>query len=259
MHERDDVGHRGSAGEGELTPARLRAVRTREPNFLKKRMKTEMLAHKVAVIFGASGSIGAAIAKEFAREGARLYLAGRTRRALDGLAQEIKAGGGEAQSESLDVLDDAAVGNFGDAVVRDAGGVDIHIDVSGTLATEFGNVKLAVELPIEQFMVPLMTMVRSRFSTARAVARHMAKNKSGVIIFVTGSSARPHVPGATAIGAAFGAMKIFQETSRSNSAPQGSGWYAFAQPRSSIAGPSTIPGNLVGSRCRSQMSSGSPS
>jgi len=56
-------------------------------------------------------------------------------------------------------------------------------------------------------MVPLTTMVRSRFITARAAARHMVKQHSRVIIFVTGSPARPHVPGAIAIGAAFGAME----------------------------------------------------
>jgi 3-oxoacyl-[acyl-carrier protein] reductase len=64
-----------------------------------------------------------------------------------------------------------------------------------------------LDLPIDQFMVPLDTMVKSRFITARAAARHMARQRSDVIIFVTGSPARPHVPGATAIGAAFGAIE----------------------------------------------------
>jgi NAD(P)-dependent dehydrogenase (short-subunit alcohol dehydrogenase family) len=60
-------------------------------------------------------------------------------------------------------------------------------------------------------MVPLVTMVRSRFITARAAARHMVKQRSGVIIFVTGSPARAHTPGVTAIGAAFGAMETLTE------------------------------------------------
>jgi 3-oxoacyl-[acyl-carrier protein] reductase len=64
-----------------------------------------------------------------------------------------------------------------------------------------------VELPVDEFMTPLVTMVKSRFITARAAARHMIQQKSGVIVFVTGSPARPHVPGAAAIGAAFGAME----------------------------------------------------
>jgi len=60
-----------------------------------------------------------------------------------------------------------------------------------------------VDLPVEEFLVPLETMVRSRFITARAAARQMIKQHSGVIIVVTGSPARAHVPGADAIGAAF--------------------------------------------------------
>lgn len=87
------------------------------------------------------------------------------------------------------------------------GKIDIILDLAGPLARQYGNGKVAVELPIEEFMVPLATMVKSRFITARAAARHMIKQHSGVIIFVTGSPARPHVHGATAIGAAFGAME----------------------------------------------------
>jgi NAD(P)-dependent dehydrogenase (short-subunit alcohol dehydrogenase family) len=64
-----------------------------------------------------------------------------------------------------------------------------------------------VELPIEEFMTPVEKIVKSRFITARAAARHMINQHSGVIIFVTGSPARPHVPGATAIGAAFAALE----------------------------------------------------
>ena len=75
------------------------------------------------------------------------------------------------------------------------------------VASEYGNGKVAVELPIEEFMTPVEKIVKSRFITARAAARHMINQHSGVIIFVTGSPARPHVPGATAIGAAFAALE----------------------------------------------------
>jgi NAD(P)-dependent dehydrogenase (short-subunit alcohol dehydrogenase family) len=70
---------------------------------------------------------------------------------------------------------------------------------------------MAVHLPIEEFMVPLTAMVKSRFITARAAARQMVKQRSGAIIFVTGSAARAHILGVTAIGAALGAMEILTE------------------------------------------------
>ena len=170
-------------------------------------MGTHMLQGKNAVIFGANGSIGAATAKEFAAEGARVFLAGRTKTGLDAIANKISASGGVAQTAVVDVLNDAAVNRFLDEVFQQTGQIDIVLDAAGPLAKDYGNGKLAVDLPIEEFMVPQLTMVRARFITARAAARHMIKQHSGVIIFVTGSPARPHVPGATAIGAAFGAME----------------------------------------------------
>jgi NAD(P)-dependent dehydrogenase (short-subunit alcohol dehydrogenase family) len=168
---------------------------------------TSILKGKHAVVFGAGGSIGTAVAKEFAKEGAEVFLSGRTQSAVEAVAAEIIAKGDRAHVSAVDTLDDAAVNQYIDAIVRQTGKIDIILDASGPLARQYGNGKLVLNLPIDQFMVPLDTMVRSRFVTARAAARHMVQQHSGVIIFVTGSPARPHVPGATAIGAAFGAIE----------------------------------------------------
>jgi 3-oxoacyl-[acyl-carrier protein] reductase len=159
-----------------------------------------------AVVFGAGGSIGAAVAKEFALEGAEVFLAGRTTSNVEEIAKQIAAAGGKAQPAVIDTLDDAAVNGYFDSIVKQSGRIDIILDASGPLAKEYGNTKLAVDLLVDEFLVPLQTMVRSRFITARAAARQMIKQHSGVIL-VTGSPARPHVPGATAIGAAFAAME----------------------------------------------------
>src|SRR5215471_1226657 len=166
-----------------------------------------ILKGKQAVVFGAGGSIGTAVAKEFAKEGAVVFLSGRTKTTVEAVAAQIMANGGRAHAAAIDTLDDAAVNQYIDGIVKQAGKVDTILDAAGPLAQQYGNGKLAVDLPIDQFMVPLDTMVRSRFVTARAAARHMVRQRSGVIIFVTGSPARPHVPGATAIGAAFGAIE----------------------------------------------------
>jgi NAD(P)-dependent dehydrogenase (short-subunit alcohol dehydrogenase family) len=166
------------------------------------------LGNKCAVVFGAGGSLGAAIAKEFAAEGARVFLAGRTKASLEAIAKQVMPGG-EAETAVIDALDDAGVNRYLDGVAKQAGKIDIVIDLTGPLVSEYGNGKVAVELPVDEFMIPLTTIVRSRFITARAAARHMISQRSGVIIFVTGSPARPHVPGATAIGAAFGAIENF--------------------------------------------------
>lgn len=173
--------------------------------------RSQLLQGKHAVVFGAGGSIGAAVAKEFAAEGAQVFLAGRTLSNVEELARRIAEAGGRARPAVVDAQDDDAVTEYVDGIVKEAGKIDIILDAAGPLAREYGNGKLAVDLPIEEFMVPLETMVRSRFITARAAARHMIKQHSGVIIFVTGSPARAHVPGATAIGAAFRAIENLTE------------------------------------------------
>jgi 3-oxoacyl-[acyl-carrier protein] reductase len=172
---------------------------------------TAILKGKRAVVFGAGGSIGAAVAKEFAAEGAEVFLAGRMKANVDAVAAQIKAAGGRAHSHVVDAMNDAAVNQYIASIVKQAGGLDIAFNAVGPLAGDYGNTKNAVDLSIEEYMVPLTTVVKSQFITARAAARHMVKQGSGVILFLTGSPARGHVPGATAIGSAFGAIESLTE------------------------------------------------
>jgi 3-oxoacyl-[acyl-carrier protein] reductase len=170
-----------------------------------------ILQEKHAVVFGAGGSIGAAVAKEFAAQGADVYLAGRTKSNVEDVMKQIIAAGGHAEAAVIDALDDAAVNQYMDGVAKRAGSIDIAFNATGPLVTEYGNGKSAAELTIEEFMVPSTTVLRSQFITARAAARHMVNRHSGVIIFLTGSPVRGHVPGATAIGSAFGAIEALSE------------------------------------------------
>lgn len=170
-----------------------------------------ILREKHAIVFGAGGSVGAAVAKEFAAEGAEVFLAGRTKSNVEEVMNQITAAGGNAHASVLDALDDAAVSQYVDGMLKQAGSIDIVFNATGPLAREYGNTKKALDLPIEEFMLPMTTVVKSQFITARAAARHMVQQHSGVIIFLTGSPARGHVEGATAIGAAFGAIESLTE------------------------------------------------
>src|SRR5947209_1148315 len=84
-----------------------------------------LLENKVAVIYGAGGPIGGAVARAFAREGARVFLAGRTLATLDTVANEIRSHGGSASTIVVDALDEQAVDSCIDAVVEQAGSIDI--------------------------------------------------------------------------------------------------------------------------------------
>jgi NAD(P)-dependent dehydrogenase (short-subunit alcohol dehydrogenase family) len=170
-----------------------------------------LLHDKRAVVFGAGGSIGAAVARKFAAEGAAVFLAGRSERTLDAVTRQITEAGGRAKSTAIDALDDHAVDQYLGRVVEQAGGIDIAFNATGPRITEYGNGKPAVDLPLEEFMVA-QTVLTSQFITARCAARRMIPQGSGVIIFLTGSPARPHGPGASGIGAAFGGIEVLMRT-----------------------------------------------
>jgi NADP-dependent 3-hydroxy acid dehydrogenase YdfG len=68
-----------------------------------------MLENKTAVIYAAGGAIGGAVARTFAREGARLFLTGRDVAKVDAVAEEIVAAGAAAETAQVDALDEKAV------------------------------------------------------------------------------------------------------------------------------------------------------
>jgi 3-oxoacyl-[acyl-carrier protein] reductase len=143
-----------------------------------------LLDGKNAVIYGGAGAIGSAVGSTFAREGARVFLAGRTQSTLAAVAEDIRAAGGEAHRTALDALDERAVDAFADDVAARAGGIDVsfnlisHGDVQGTPMAE---------MELEDFMRPIETAVRSTFITARAAARHMIPEGNGAILIFGGS------------------------------------------------------------------------
>jgi 3-oxoacyl-[acyl-carrier protein] reductase len=135
-----------------------------------------LLESKNAVIYGGGGSIGGAVAKAFAREGARVHLAGRTKATLDAVAEEIRAAGGQADTAEVDALDEAAVDAHADAI---RGGIDISFNLIGL--NDVQGTPLA-EMALADFMAPIETALRSQFLTTRAAARHMIPRRSGVIL-----------------------------------------------------------------------------
>jgi len=137
-----------------------------------------LLENKVAVIYGAGGPIGGAVARAFAREGARVFLAGRTQARLDAVADEIRSKGGVAQTAVVDALDEQAVNAYVDAIVRQTGAIDISFNL-----ISYGDVQQPLtEISLDDFLQPIMSAMRSHFLTARAAVRHMIPRGSGVIL-----------------------------------------------------------------------------
>jgi NADP-dependent 3-hydroxy acid dehydrogenase YdfG len=90
-----------------------------------------LLEHKSAVIYGAGGAIGSAVARAFAREGARLFLAGRTLATLDAVARDISAAGGVGEAAQVDALDESSVAQYIAAVAKKVEGIDVSFNAIG--------------------------------------------------------------------------------------------------------------------------------
>ena len=146
-----------------------------------------VLDNKSAVVYGGGGSIGGAVARAFAREGARVFLAGRTRATLEEAAEAIRATGGAAETAEIDALDEQAVDRHADAVAAEAGGIDISFNLITHPHTH--GIPLA-EMAVDDFLAPLETAARTTFLTARAAARHMIPRRSGVILAFGGPGDR---------------------------------------------------------------------
>jgi NAD(P)-dependent dehydrogenase (short-subunit alcohol dehydrogenase family) len=148
-----------------------------------------MLKDKIAVIYGAGGAIGGAVARAFAAEGARVHLTGRLRAPVEAVAADIAATGGSAEAAEVDALDEQAVDRHLRSVIDRAGRVDISFNAVGLPDTRIVGVPL-VEIDVEQFSLPITAYTTSYFLTARLAARHMIPNRSGVIMTVTALPAR---------------------------------------------------------------------
>jgi NAD(P)-dependent dehydrogenase (short-subunit alcohol dehydrogenase family) len=145
-----------------------------------------LLENKNAVIYGGGGAIGGGVARTFAREGARVFLAGRTRESLDVVAKDIRSAGGSAEVDELDALDEQAVDEHARAVASQAGSIDVSFNLISR-----GDVQgiPLVEMTVEDFVRPITTGITTNFVTARAAARRMIEQGSGVILALDSGSA----------------------------------------------------------------------
>jgi 3-oxoacyl-[acyl-carrier protein] reductase len=161
-----------------------------------------LLAGKRAVIYGAAGAMGSAVARAFAREGAQLFLAGRTLERVQTLADELARSGMSATAAGFDALDRAAIEKHLDGVASAAGGIDISFNLIG-LGGEQG--QPLTSMTYESFSVAIDNAMRTHFLTATAAARRM-KN-GGVILALTAQVARKPYVGSGGFGVACAAIE----------------------------------------------------
>jgi NAD(P)-dependent dehydrogenase (short-subunit alcohol dehydrogenase family) len=152
-----------------------------------------ILKDKIAVIYGAGGGIGGAVARAFAHEGAKVFLTGRRGATVETVANEIVSDGGIAEPAEVNAVDETAIDKHLQRVIGKAGRVDISFNAIGIHdASALPGTPLA-QLDATHFSEPIAALGMSYFLTARLAARVMVPNKSGVIMTVTTLQSRKGV------------------------------------------------------------------
>ncbi|WP_436760173.1 SDR family NAD(P)-dependent oxidoreductase [Streptosporangium sp. V21-05] len=146
-----------------------------------------LLKGRNAIVYGGGGSVGGAVARAFGREGARVFLAGRTTATLERVAGQIRTAGGAAETAEVDALDERSVDEHAAAVAAEAGSIDVSLNV---IADRDVQGTPMIDMSPEDYLSPVVTAVRSKFLTSRAAARHMVRQRSGVIMAFGGTGDR---------------------------------------------------------------------
>jgi NAD(P)-dependent dehydrogenase (short-subunit alcohol dehydrogenase family) len=180
-----------------------------------------LLENKVAVIYGAAGAIGSSVAKTFAREGARVFLTGRTLKSVTAVANEISKSGGVAEAAQVDALDERAIDTHIAAVVQKAGKVDVSFNAITPVPQPGVQGVPIAELSADSFVAPISSYLRSHFLTARAAARRMAQAGSGVVLMHTPEPARLGAALVGGMGPAWAAMEALSRNLSAEFAARG--------------------------------------
>jgi 3-oxoacyl-[acyl-carrier protein] reductase len=141
-----------------------------------------LLQNKNAIIYGAGGSMGGAVARALAGAGARVFLTGRNIGSVQKVADEILAAGGHAEIAQVDAFDEKAINSHIDTIIRSAGAVDISFNAVGVDVIQ--NIPL-IDISVDDFVRPVTLTMQTRFLTAKAAAKPMMKQGSGVILSLT--------------------------------------------------------------------------
>ena len=173
-----------------------------------------MLEGKVAIVWGGGGVIGSAVAERFAHDGAKVFLAGRTRSKLDKVAAAIGAAGVAV----VDALDEDATRRCADDVVAAAGRIDVSLNAVGIIhvqGTPF------MELSLADYEQPIHAYARTHFVTAKAVARPMLAQQSGVILSISTPASRRSFKGVLGFGVTCSAIEAIARQLSGELGPHG--------------------------------------
>jgi NAD(P)-dependent dehydrogenase (short-subunit alcohol dehydrogenase family) len=165
-----------------------------------------LLKYKHAVVYGAAGSMGGAVARAFAKEGAIVFCTGRTKATIEKLADKINNAGGKAIAGVVDAMNEKEVNAHLDDVIQQSGGIDISFNAIG-ISNKQGIV--LTKMSLNEFVDPVEMTMRTQFITATAAGRAMMNKSSGVILTLTATPGGIGYPMVGGFGPACAALENF--------------------------------------------------
>lgn len=155
-------------------------------------MKNQLLIDKTAVVFGAGGTLGKQVAKAFIEHGARVFISDINTALMSGIH-------GAEGVDKVDALSEAEVDEYLKGIAAKGIHIDISINLSGSDPEEYNHGRPAMEVSLEQLLIPMKTATGTQFVTAKAGFKHMYANNGGVIIFITSTLSKISPPFTTAL------------------------------------------------------------
>jgi 3-oxoacyl-[acyl-carrier protein] reductase len=140
----------------------------------------------VAVVTGGAQGIGAATARAFAGQKARVAVLDIDGAGAKKVADAIAGSGGRASAIHVDVTDEQAVARAIATVVEEFGGLDVLVNCAGG----YSRLATVEDMPVEEWDSTIALNLRSVFLVSRAAIPHLKRSKAGRIINVSSISGR---------------------------------------------------------------------
>ncbi len=177
-----------------------------------------LLQERVALVYGAGGAVGGAVARAFARNGAAVVLAGRSAAALEATADQIRAKGGQTEVAPVDALDGPAIERHLAGIVERFGPVTLMFNAISWADTQG---EALVDMEYRRFVDCIELGLRTWFLTGTATARQMIRHGGGTILGITANAARYPYAMVGGFGVACAAVEHFLRQLAVETGPRG--------------------------------------